>query len=197
MKLHRVRRFPSVLEGREPQSIYLERAPGQRYFTFYVTFADPEFYTSSIPESQIGEWIANSVNNTKETIFVQDIAERDSLVAGGSLTTNASVVVADATGDIRFKGIGGMMYFFNAQTGVFLPTMRIKEDPYAKTHWNELDGAPISSPEDIDEAVGLRHGHINKETIDGLGFSMLSTGKEVLTFKDYPVGTIVLVEPVW
>lgn len=196
MKLHRVRRFPSVAEGREAQAIYLERVPGQQYFTFYVTFANPEEYTSSIPQSKIGEWIANAVSGGSSVVFTDSIETRDGLVTDGTIASNCSVVVNDATGDPLFGGTGGMLYLYNAATASFLPITRIKNDPYSGVLWSEIKDGPTSTPEDIDIAVESQHNHQNKGTLDIIG-TMEVAGGPVLTFNTKPVGNAVVIEPLW
>lgn len=197
MNIHFVRRFPSVEEGRAAKSIYLERAPEERYFTFYVTFSDPKDYTSSLPESLIGELVANAVGGVSQTHFVDTITDRDKLLTDKHLTVDSIVLVKDATGDERFKGKGGVAYFYSTKSQTFIPSFRMPEDPLALPKWSDFEGAPSSTGEDIDLAVEASHEHLNMETIDGLGHIELENGTKILSFNGRPVGIATTDNPAW
>lgn len=186
MKVNFVRRFPSVEEGRAAKTIYMERAPGERYFTIYVTFEDPAKYASTIPLDEIGQLVAEFASGLKSSFAVNNIEERDALKTEGLLKADAIVLVKDATGDMDFKGSGGMAYFYSIKTEAFIPSFRMAEDPYAEAPWDEF------------------HTHSNKEVLDrldiekdGEGNPVLVDGKEVLTYGGKRIAGILIDQPSW
>lgn len=188
MKVNFVRRFPSVADGRMPKEIYLERAPGQPFFTFYVTMADPEIYTSSITEARITQLIADKVSDSSKFVFLENFeawneAERP--------VSDALVFIKDATEDPDFTGEGGMSYRYIHGTDSLVPTFRLPEDPYTGA-WSGM----TSTPQAVDDAVAASHRHDNKSVLDGFGSMESEAGDKVLTWDGKPIG-LVLVDPAW
>lgn len=174
MKVNFVRRFPSVEEGRKPKEIYLERVPGQRYFTFYVTMSNPEIFTSSVTEARVAELIVANSSGGNALVFLDTFAE---WAETEKPLTNSLVYVKDATTDPNFSGVGGMVYQYIQATGTLLPTARLAENPYS--------------------AVGDSHTHSNLEVLNGFAVFEGEEGDKVLTFEGKPIGGAFLVDPAW
>lgn len=186
MKVNFVPRLPTVAEGRKGKTIYLERPPNERYFTIYVTFEDPEFYASTLPQDAIGEMVAQFASGLRSTFYVNNIEERDALKSEGKLTTDALVMVKDASGDNQLQGEAGIAYFYSEKTQAFVPSFRMAKDPYANPPWEEL------------------HTHTNKDVLDSLdvekddsGEPVLVDGKKILTFEGRRVAGVFIDTPSW
>ena len=175
MDVHFVKRFPSLEEGRKGKSVYIERAPGQTWMKIYVTLEDPSKFSSTLSPGDIGELIAQSITKTSGSYFVDNIAERDAIVANVETrpTSNCFFVVKDATTDPELSGPGGMMYYYRFTDSSFSAMYRINQDPYHIVSWNELGEKPP-----FGEIIGM-------------------SNERILTYDGKPVSGSVITDPSW
>lgn len=115
------------------------------------------------------ENLKTAIENSAKTIIVADIAARN---AKAETITNGTICwVEDATGDNTVTR-GGAAYLANRSSGT------LKWDKVTETEsldvvldWEKVQGKPISSVIDIDDAVTKKHSHANKANLDSLGKS--------------------------
>lgn len=196
MKLHRVRRFPSIEDGREPNCIYLEKGASDTYFNIFVTGATADVYSRSFNGDDAAAIISNGLTNSASFETVANIEIRDRLLSEGAYKTNSLVLVEDASGDPTFEGSGGMAYLFNKVTQVFTPVFRIGLRPDDPPDWGEVKNKPQSSVEQIDQAVDKTHTHGNSDVLDDLSEFAIED-KAFLTYKGMAVGVPFVLYPDW
>lgn len=196
MKLHRVRRFPSIQDGREPNCIYLEKGASDSYFNIYVTGATADIFSRSFNGDDVATIVSTGLTNSASFETVANIEIRDRLLVENAYKTNTLVLVEDATDDPTFEGSGGMAYLFNKATSVFTPVFRIKLNPDAPPDWGAIENKPASSVQEIDQAVQDAHTHANVEVLDDLSVATVA-GKTFLTFKGTAVSVPLVLYPDW
>lgn len=153
--------LPSVLE---PYAIYLV-APSSSsdYVEFYVTNADGTAARRTPTTTDIQDLVNNAVAAVSSLLVVNDITERNALV----LTTNALVLVADATGDSTVKS-GAATYVFKADSSTWVKISEHESLDVSLT-WDSIQGTPTSLVADIDDAVAKKHTHSNLTQLNKVG----------------------------
>lgn len=154
LRINRVNTLPSVLEG---HSLYIVRNQDHSIAELVFTTAD-----GIALKALDYEFVSNLINNEsvkKSSIeIVSTIEERDLLELDG----DCCVYVHDASSDPEVLK-DSALYFYKAQTQEFTLVLCSKV-----TNWGDIAGAPLSSVEDIDNAVDLQHKHDNEDVISNL-----------------------------
>lgn len=157
IKIHKTTALPGTLEG---HSIYLV-APAAKpdYVEMYVTNADATAVRRIITEQDV----INLISAGSGVQIVNDIAARNALTpVNGQL-----VYVLDATGDPTVAS-GAASYLWKADTFEWIKLTEF-ESMDVIVQWSNIQGAPTSSPSDIDAAVANSHTHANKTELDKIG----------------------------
>lgn len=117
------------------------------------------------------EALKSAIRHYTSVVIAQDIAARDLLT---KLVAGSIVWVEDATGDDTVTS-GGAAYLVKVINGVRTWIKLTESESLDITiDWSHLNGTPMSSPEEIDDAVYQRHSHQNKAILD-----------DVESYKDY------------
>lgn len=131
-----------------------------------------EFYMSNsagtalrrlLNEADIQALIDASAGAASSIDIVDNIAARDAL----ALTTNALVIVEDASGDATVTS-GAALYAYKQSTDTFSKLSEF-ESMDVVLNWSSIQGGPSSSPAAIDSAVTNSHSHANKTQLDLIG----------------------------
>lgn len=143
--------------------------PDSFYFILNSGFA--ESYVTDLagnPKSigntaMITSLIDNKIAGLNMLEIVANIAQRDAL----QLTSNAMVLVTDATGDPTVTS-GAAMYAYSAANDTFTKVAEY-ESMDVVIQWNNIQGRPDSTPAQIDNTVAKTHSHPNKPQLDKVG----------------------------
>lgn len=123
--------------------------------------------------------IERAISGIRVTIVASTIEDRDALIGKG-VNAGDRVYVLDASGDESVES-GGADYMFMTD-GTWLKLSEW-ESMDVLLKWENIEGRPTATPEQIDLAVAKAHSHDNIETL-----THLSTSEEgTLHFKGKPV----------
>ena len=115
--------------------------------------------------AMITELVASAFADYNAIEIVNNITERNAL--GATLMRNALILVIDATDDPTVTS-GAAMYAYIEATGTYRKIYEMEGLDFT-IYWDNIQGRPTSSPNDIDDAVNKRHMHANKLVLDGIG----------------------------
>ena len=142
---------------------------------YFVSTADPnimEAYMSNsagdalrriINEADVQALIDASVNGVSAIEIVDDITARDAL----ALTSNAMIIVEDASGDPTVN-TGAALYGYKHSDTSFRKLSEF-ESLDVVLDWNNIQNGPSSSAAQIDASVTNSHTHSNKTQLDLIG----------------------------
>lgn len=158
IKFNKVTTLPATLEA---DSFYF--VANGSYAESYVTDSTGVARTignsemiNALIETALANW------NTSTVEIVADIATRDALIAG--LTISTMIMVVDASADTTVTS-GSALYAFNASDSA-VHKISEYESMDVVIQWSAIQNGPASTPTQIDEAVSQRHSHANKATLD-------------------------------
>ncbi|MGC3004432.1 hypothetical protein ACPF8X_40150 [Streptomyces sp. G35A] len=114
-----------------------------------------------IDKTYVETLISSKISKTASLEIVNDIDARNSL----ELSSDAIVYVLNASADAAV-GEGSALYGYKHTERAF--TLLLSAGNRGSVQWDEIEGRPNSSAEDIDAAVSIAHSHENKEVLDGL-----------------------------
>lgn len=143
------------------------------YFVLNGDYAESYLTTTGGIPKQIGnslmvnELIEDALDNQSlnQVVIVPDIAARDALE--NDAETNLMVLVLDATADPTVDD-GSALYAYEVGTNTWYKLAEY-ESMDVVLQWNDIQGRPSSSPDDIDQAVSDSHTHSDMTVLDGLG----------------------------
>lgn len=197
LAIKRVTTTPTVFE---PSTLYFVRGARAGFFDIIMTGTDVTDVrmTQGIDEARVDEMIGTRMNNFAQALIYDDIAARDA--ATTSHLTDRMVFVRDAkddpTVDTRLDAnnqpipsAAFYLFKFDLQEYVKLVDWN---DIDLVLNWDAIQGRPVSTPTQIDDAVAKAHPHGNKVILDDLG----DNGTD-LTYKGVPVGTVQFANPEW
>ena len=136
------------------------------YFIENGTYAESYVTNSSGVARSVGNsvminaLIASSIASLNTIQKVADISARNAL----TLTSNAMILVVDATGDGTVTA-GSALYFYT-HIGTTFTKVAEYESMDVTTAWTNITGKPTSAVADIDDAVTKRHSHSNMSVLD-------------------------------
>ncbi len=179
LNIHRVNELPTALEA---HALYVLRK--QEFGRAELIFTSAEGVTYPILDTaSVQNIVGNAINGTSSITIMQTIAERDEYVFAG----DSAVYVVDATGDPEVL-TGSALYFYKKETNTFVLIICAKH-----TSWSDALGKPVSTPDQIDEAVEKMHIHENNEVL-----SNLTEGEDgTLYYKGAPVSDIRMATIDW
>ena len=150
----------------EPHSIYLIAPAGTPdYLEIVVTTADGNSTRRTLSVSDVQSMIDSSSPSGNLLEVVEDISERDALVP--TLDGNVLILVLDASADTTVNA-GSAMYAYRHSDTSLTKTSE-GESVDVVLQWNNIQGAPSSSPASIDAAVNNSHTHANASELDKIG----------------------------
>lgn len=122
--------------------------------------------------------IASALASENHVEVFNDIALRDA----ATLTTNALVVVKDASADPTVTS-GAALYIYESGPDTFDKLSEF-ESLDLVLDWSSIQNGPTSPVAQIDDAVAKRHTHANKADLDTMSFDaqdcLLRNGQPVL-----------------
>lgn len=177
--IHRVTELPEVLTA---HSLYIVKRI--QFGLAEMVFTDAEGQPLKVLDTAaVQTMISVGLTSTSSLVIVDTIAERDELVFAG----DSAVYVVDATGDPEVL-TGSALYFYKKETNTFVLIICAKH-----TSWSDVLGKPVSTPDQIDEAVEKMHIHENNEVL-----SNLTEGEDgTLYYKGAPVSDIRMATIDW
>lgn len=117
-------------------------------------------------------------SQTAKYVIVADINARNDLS-----DKNQAVYVKDATDDSTVKH-GGAFYLYDNQAETWIKTAE-SESMDVTLNWDNIEGKPNATAQEIEQAVQQRHSHANKTQLDLIGQNeqgqMTYNGKIVAT----------------
>ena len=155
--IERVLALPEVLA---PSTMYIVKSIDSGLVEIYFTSADALEVRHVINKSEVQSLINDAVSGFSGTLIVNTIAERDALV----LSANTMVLVLDATGDGSVAA-GAATYLFNMAATIWHKIAEFESLDLVLT-WSMVQDGPVSSPGQIDTAVGQSHTHSNLGFLD-------------------------------
>lgn len=117
---------------------------------------------SAMINALINDALAGWSGTASSLEIVADIAARDALV--GTLEVNSMILVVDASADATVASGSALYAYGAANTTVY--KLAEYESMDVVLQWASIVGGPSSTPAQLDEAVSLRHNHVNKGTLD-------------------------------
>ena len=173
MQIRKVTSLPGTLEA---STIYLLTNADASQMSMYVS---NKFGTGTrrVPnKDDVMSWIATSLGGHNSATIVADITARNAM----ALTANTQVIVLDATGDPTVT-LGAATYVYQVSNTTWHKISEA-ESMDVVLQWANISGKPSSTADDIDAAVGVRHSHTNKTTLD-----LISESSNELQFRGAPV----------
>ena len=155
--IERVLALPEILT---PSTMYIVKSIDSGLVEIYFTSADALEIRHVINKSEVQALINDAVSGFSGTLIVNTIAERDAL----TLSANTMVLVLDATGDVTVTA-GAATYLFNTVASTWHKIAEFESLDLVLT-WSVIQNGPISSPGQIDAAVGQSHTHSNLGFLD-------------------------------
>ncbi len=162
MSAFRIERILVLPEEYTASTMYIMKSEEEGKVDLFFTGTDVTDVRKVIGTSDVNEIVLASLANFNTLEIAATIDARDDLV----LSRNCLVLVLDATGDVTVD-TGAALYAYDKNTTLFYKVSQF-EPSGATVDWTEVGNRPESAPSAIDTAVGLAHGHSNKEIIDGL-----------------------------
>lgn len=162
VKFFKVASLPTPLE---PNSFYYVESG--TYTESYLTNSAgvaKSIGNSAMINALITEALDNWGSIAAGLSIVPDIAARDALIV--TTTTNLMVLVVDATGDSTVDS-GSALYAYDFTSKVTYKVAEY-ESMDVVLQWDDIEGRPTSSVEQIDNTVTLAHDHDNKTVLDKL-----------------------------
>lgn len=162
MKINKVNNFDPFLHN-EANGIYLHK-DNSGHLVVTVNGSDGNIggSASTMTHQEVYDLIVETNKVISSIKLVSTIAERDSL----TLDKDTLVLVIDATEDPTVDS-GGAGYLYIYGDGVYAKFFET-EGLDIELLWDNIIGRPLSSPEDIDNTVSLKHEHSNKAVLDKL-----------------------------
>lgn len=165
----RFHRLTSLPQSFEPNSIYVINRPNENtYAEMYITGLTGNVVRRLPNKEDIENLIISYINSSNELLIVDTITDRDNL----NLNRNAFVLVLDASADPTVNS-GSALYVYKATTQEWIKVAEY-ESMDVVIQWDNIQGKPTSTPNDIDDAVAKRHMHNNltqlnkiSEDVDG------------------------------
>lgn len=157
LTITRVTSLPFPLDN---NTLYIVRDPATSEIYLHCTGRDATIMAKTIRSQDVANMIATASLGFTSVVITRNIGDMQAL----SYTKNTFIYVDDATTDPTVE-FGAASYIYNAATGQFAKVAQAIIPP---TDWDDIVGRPDAVPDDIDDAVTRRHGHINKATLDAL-----------------------------
>ena len=111
--------------------------------------------------------VMTAITSKAPVLRAATITERNNL----EVVSNQLVWVLDATGDSSVKR-GAALYLSNVSNGVTTyDKIAEVESLDLVVNWADIQNKPVSTTDNIDDAVSKRHEHTNKSTVDKLSDS--------------------------
>lgn len=136
---------------------------------------------STMINNIVAQELANWSGSASQVTIVANIAERDALAE--TAESNLMVVVIDATDDPTVT-VGSALYAYALASETWYKLSEY-ESMDIVVQWNQIQGAPSSTPAQIDSAVTQAHTHTNMAQLNKIGES--ETGD--MTYNGQPVKT--------
>jgi len=162
LRIERVNALPGTLTA---NTMYLVKSATAGLADVYLVGSTVAEVRHIISKAEIDTLISTAVTNFNNIEVVADITARNAL--GATLTRNALVLVADATGDATVTS-GAALYIFNSGDDSWTKVSEF-ESLDVVLSWANIQDKPVSSVADIDSAVTQRHSHSNKTELDKVG----------------------------
>lgn len=144
-----------------PYAVYFVAPPDKAdYVEVYVSNADGTKMRRAINERDVQALINAALASSSNIQVVDNIGERDAFVP--DVTT--WVYVKDASADPTVQ-TGGATYLWDARGKAWVKTSEAESLDVQLT-WAAIQGAPNSSPTQIDRAVAQAHTHANNTQLD-------------------------------
>lgn len=160
---HKVTSLPGTLL---PNSFYY--VENGNYAESYVTDdagVAKSLGNSAMINALIAAALANWEGAANAVDIVPDIAARDALIL--TLESNAMILVVDASADSTVDA-GSALYAYDESSETVYKIAEY-ESMDVVLNWSDIVGRPVSTPAQIDAAVGASHSHSNKAVLDKLG----------------------------
>lgn len=190
----RVTSLPSVIS---PSTMYVLKTPTSEVAEVYFSNKTGSVLVPGITEQFISDKFSSLLATGMGQIeIVDNINDRNRVTKNG----NSLIMVIDATGD-EFESTGTVLYLYRANNNSYFRISSFDENqdsigkttPVGQVWWNTIQGGPTSTPDAIDQAVGVSHVHGNKDSLDRIGV----TNNGVLTVDGKVFANIVMVEGDW
>ena len=190
----RVTTLPSAIT---PSTMYILKSPASAVAEVYFSNTDGTQLVPGVTEQFISDKFASLLSSGMGEIQIVDtINDRNRTSKNG----NCLIMVIDATGD-GFGSTGTTLYLYRAINSSYFRISSFDENQNAigntggtgPVWWDMVQGRPVSTPEQIDQAVQDRHSHGNKDTLDRIGV----TPDGVLTVDGKIFANIVLIDGDW
>ena len=190
----RVTALPSAIT---PSTMYILKSPTSAVAEVYFSNTDGTQLVPGVTEQFISDKFASLLSSGMGEIqIVENINDRNRASKNG----NCLIMVIDATGD-GFGSTGTTLYLYRAINSSYFRISSFDENQNAigntggtgPVWWDMVQGRPVSTPEQIDQAVQGSHTHGNKDTLDRIGV----TPDGVLTVDGKIFANIVLIDGDW
>lgn len=164
LNIQKVTELPVVLE---PSTIYFVRGAGDdEFLDIYVTGINIDEVRHVITRNEIASMISTQLSGIGTPQMAINISSRDAL----ELSTNAMVLVNDATGDPTVSS-GAALYFYSASLDEFIKVAEY-ESMDLVLDWDDIQNKPLSPVAAIDASVTQTHSHSNINVLANLAESV-------------------------
>lgn len=191
----RVTSLPSTIT---PSTMYILKQPTSQVAEVYFSNNDGSQLVPGITEQFITDKFTSLLaTGMGEIQIVDTINDRNRVTKNG----NSLIMVIDATGD-EFGSIGTVLYLYRAVNASYFRVSVFDENrdgvssgsgTSGPVWWDAIQGKPVSTPAQIDDAVSKAHVHSNQATLDRIGV----TEDGVLTVDGNVFATIIMVDGEW
>lgn len=186
LTIARVNALPETLAA---STLYLVKSGAELVIT--VTGNTGAVVATTVSKADVNTAISTAIaglDMSNSVEFAATINARTALTP--SLTKSTFVYVEDATGDETVSS-GAAMYLYNFAAETYYKVAEYESMDLIQS-WENLIGAPDSTPEQIDAAVAATHTHANKAVLDAL-----SDDAGVLKYNGALIGNVVNVGNEW
>lgn len=171
LPIQKVKTLPAAADLVPNVIYYVRSAENSNLIDLYLTGdkpadGSPIEVRHIINKGEIQDMINASIAGFTNIRMFLTIQERDAATA--SLKRNIMVVVKDATGDTTVSK-GAATYFFDFEGGTGWQKISEYEGLDVKLTWESILNKPVSSVDDIDDAVKRKHSHANAAQLDKIG----------------------------
>lgn len=157
LTISRVNALPETLAA---ETIYLVKTGSE--LTLTVTGEDAAVVATTVSKADVNTAISTAIGDLEMSNSVEFAADIDARDAMG-LTKSAFVYVADATMDETVSD-GAAMYLYDLANTTWHKVTEY-ESLDLELSWDNIDGKPNRSVEEIDDAVAASHIHENMDVL--------------------------------
>lgn len=155
--IQKVIALPEILSA---STLYIVKHENPELVDLYFTNEDGSENCHLLTKNEILNFLQDATSNLNTALIAANLTERNSL----TLVSNTLVWVVDASEDSTVT-LGSAAYIFQYATQTWIKITEV-ESLDQVLDWTEINGRPLSTPNQIDTGVNQRHSHGNSPLLD-------------------------------